>query len=247
MTQELVLVGGRALMLQTAPEPGQLQPVSIIGAVIDPASLLGQAGRLVSGYAFNFGVFADKFRYLGPITALMTIRESSTDTLQITQHPVAVGAQITDHSFMDPARLDLSMMTTNAQKQPFGEDYVQVVYQQVLALQKSRQTIAIQTGKRLYQSMLIASISMNTDQSTENALMLQISCQEVIMVQNGAISPGTATPTADQAAPQKTDGVDQGGPVQIVGSDTVPEMVVNGFPGYYARLPPILQPPAGGP
>jgi hypothetical protein len=225
--QPLVLVGGRALRLQPTPAPGVVQPVTI-GPLNVNLALPGLLGALLAGNAGNGGVWGDKFRYLGPVTALMTIRESGTDTLQITQHPVAAGAQITDHSFMEPARLDLTMMTTNAQSQSWGEGYVQHVYDQLRDLQKSRLTFPIQTGKRLYENMLMASISMTNDQSTEHALMLQISCQEVIIVKTGELNPFTPGPPSagKQADPQKTSGVSQGGPKQAQASGaTVPAVI----------------------
>lgn len=214
----LVLVGGRALALQPAPGPGQLQAITIGPAQVNIA-LPGLLGRLLQGNPA--GTYSSRFRYFGPITALMTVRESGTDTLNITQHPVAIGAQITDHSFMEPARLELSMMTTNAQPQTWGEDYVSHVYKQLLDLQASRLTFPIQTGKRLYENMLMTSITLSTDESSEHALMLQISCQEIIMVQN---TPLTVSP--NQAAPQKTDGVQQGGPKQTQVTSIVPQGVV---------------------
>jgi hypothetical protein len=213
MNQPLVLVGGRAIQLQPTPDPRVVQPITIGPASVNLA-LPGLLGALLAGNTGNGGLWGDKFRYLGPITALMTIRESGTDTLQITQHPVAAGAQITDHSFMDPARLDLTMMATNAQSQAWGEDYVTTVYQKLLDLQKSRLTFPIQTGKRLYQNMLMSSVSMTNDQTTEHALMLQIACQEIIIVDNAPLIPAT-----NQTAPQKTSGVVQGGPKQAVPSN----------------------------
>jgi hypothetical protein len=218
MNQPLVLVGGRAMRLQPMPAPGVVQPITIGPASVNLA-LPGLLGALLAGNASSGGLWGDKFRYLGPITALMTIRESGTDTLQITQHPVASGAQITDHAFMDPARLELTMMATNAQSQPWGEDYVQHVYQQLLDLQKSRLKFPIQTGKRLYQNMLIATLNLTTDETSEHALMLQISCQEIITVPT---PPLQATPAANQTAPQKTSGVSQGGPKQAVDTTIVP-------------------------
>lgn len=216
--QPLVLVGGRALRLEPAPGPAQLQAITIGPAQLNIA-LPGLLGRLLQGNPS--GTYSSQFRYFGPITALMTVRESGTDTLQITQHPVAIGAQITDHSFMDPARLDLTMMTTNAQPQSWGEDYVSHVYKQLLDLQASRMTFPIQTGKRLYENMLMTSLTLSTDATTEHALMLSISCQEIIMVQNNPLAP-----SASQAAPQKTDGILQGGPRQPQVTSIVPQNVV---------------------
>jgi hypothetical protein len=190
-------------MIQAAPAPGQLQAITIGPANVN-VPLPGVLGALLG--QGNASTYQSKFRYLGPITALMTIRESGTDVLQITTHPVASGANITDHSFMDPAKLELTMMTTNAQNQPWGEDYCQQVYTQLLNLQKSRLTFKIQTGKRLYDNMLMSSITLTNDETSEHALMLQISCQEIIRVPTSItpISPAVQSDPVNQQAPQKT-------------------------------------------
>ncbi len=50
-----------------------------------------------------------------------------------------------------------------------------------LAWRKSRDPRDVSTGKRLYQNMLPADISVLTDSRTENILALTVVCQEVII------------------------------------------------------------------
>jgi hypothetical protein len=172
-------------------------------------------------------------RYFGQITALMTIEERGTDRLTLTRHPVASGVDITDHSYKEPAELTLRMMATNALSfnaafpvaasyfaagGASGVSYVEMVYQQLIQLQAGRQTFSIQTGKRLYDNMLLENMTLTTDQTSENALMLQMSCREIIVVSTTTIP---YVPQANQAAPQKTDSVAQGGSKQASAAPAV--------------------------
>jgi hypothetical protein len=170
-------------------------------------------------------------RSFGDIHGLMFIDERSTDRMTITRHPVQDSADITDHAFMEPAELGLRLMATNSSLRSlgqsvqtvlqqglgalvgaaFGPGYVKNVYDKVLALQKSRQTFTVQTGKRLYKNMLAASVELMTDEKTEHALMLTIQCKEIILVQ---VTTTTVPAASVQQAPQQTGGVNATGDKQ---------------------------------
>lgn len=164
-------------------------------------------------------------RYLGPITALMFIDERGVDRLTITKHPVEYGASITDHAYMEPAELTLRLMATNSVPAalsfasggsggtpgpPDQPGYVENIYTKLRKLQSDRITFPVQTGKRLYENMLMTSLELTTDEKSENALMLTVVCTEIIKV-----STGTVTASADvMAQAQKTGPVEAGGTKQ---------------------------------
>ncbi|HGJ5879183.1 MAG TPA: phage baseplate protein, partial [Arsenophonus nasoniae] len=52
-------------------------------------------------------------------------------------------------------------------------------YQQILALQASRQPFDVITGKRKYQNMLIRAIEVTTDKHTETVLMAILTLREL--------------------------------------------------------------------
>lgn len=151
-------------------------------------------------------------RSIGSIVAQATIEEMHQDSLTITEHPVESGANISDHAYRMPARLFLklgwsnsgyaslggaisdvvSALTTGSSAGVGGNGYVQTIYKSLLDLQRSRELIKIQTGKRLYDNMLIQAIAVHTDAKSENALFVTMACQEILIVNTQATSIASA-------------------------------------------------------
>lgn len=141
-------------------------------------------------------------RNIGGFVADVTITEKHEDTLRITQHPVERGSPITDHAYKDPAKLTLVVGWSNSSARALANPfYVRSMYNQFLALQNSRQPLTINTGKRIYTNMLIERVSTETDEKTENALILTVDCQEVILVDTQVV---TSAPMENMANPQAT-------------------------------------------
>lgn len=134
-------------------------------------------------------------RRIGDITGMVTIEESGTDDLEITQHPVQRGAAITDHAYVKPSTLNVRMVFGEADR-PLEE-----TYQQLLDLQASREPFEIVTGKRVYRDMLFKSISVTTDKSTERVLSVAAGFQQVILVD---VVLTTVPARAKQKQPGKT-------------------------------------------
>jgi hypothetical protein len=130
-----------------------------------------------------------------PIPAVW-IEEQHHDVTVITEHPVENGAPITDHAFARPGEVVIRLGWN-------GEDIpaIQALYSQIVNLKSARTLFEIQTGKRLYKNMLIADISVMTDQRTENVLLATVRCREVIIVKQVVSVP--ASP-ASQAIPSST-------------------------------------------
>ena len=146
-------------------------------------------------------------RSIGGIVADATIEEIGIDELAITDHPVEQGAAITDHAYKRPARLLIRAGWSNSSLRALGNpNYAQDVYNQLLALQASRERIDILTGKRPYTSMLIERLQQTTDDTSENSLMITIEGRQIIVVQTQTVTvppaanmknPGTNAATAD--------------------------------------------------
>lgn len=154
---------------------------------------------------------------IGGITVQTTIEENYTDNLVATDHPVETGANITDHAYKLPAELILRCGWSNSNMDALtelaqsvisggsliGSDYVSAVYSQLLALQQSRQPFAVTTTRRQYSNMLITTLRMDVDQRTSNALMVQATLREIIIVGTHAT---TMPPQANQSSPASTAG-----------------------------------------
>jgi len=133
-----------------------------------------------------------------------TLEETHRDHLRITDHPVEQGAPITDHSFKMPVEVTIRAGWSNSSLQAItgiafsivsgqfaiggGNSYVDQIYQTLLALQQSRTPMLIFTGKRRYNNMLIEDIVVRTDVRSENTLMAEIRCREVIIVSTSVTS-----------------------------------------------------------
>lgn len=90
-----------------------------------------------------------------------------------------------------------SLLTGSAPNQ------IKAVYDQLLALQASRVPFTVLTGKRRYINMLLASIGVVTDKTTENALAVVVRCREVIIVSTSTVSAVPAD-ASQQKSPEIT-------------------------------------------
>jgi len=139
-------------------------------------------------------------------TGQVTFEESHHDEMEIVDHPIEQGAPITDHTFKRPAELTIRVGWSESPlpNTPNGltSTGLQQIYQQLLAGQANRILYSVLTGKRLYTSMLIKSLAVQTDAKSENVLLVTIGLRQLILVSTQTVSV-SATPEA-QAAPQVT-------------------------------------------
>jgi len=116
-------------------------------------------------------------RSFGPITVQVVINENTNDTLTITKQPVQSGASITDHAYKEPTALSMQLhfiddISTSLSK----------IYADLLTLQSDRVPFSVITPKRIYDNMLISTLGLTTDKTTENILAINISFQQIILV-----------------------------------------------------------------
>lgn len=116
-------------------------------------------------------------RKIGNIVATVTVNENTNDTLTITKQPVQQGASITDHAYKEPTTFSTTIYFADNLFTSLSK-----TYQNLLDLQSSRVPFDIVTPKRIYRNMLIGTLGMTTDKTSENCLAIQASFQEVIIV-----------------------------------------------------------------
>jgi len=111
-----------------------------------------------------------------------SIEEVSRDDLQITEHPVEEGSVINDHAFRRPAEVTLRWAWTNAGKFDLGESFSKQMYASLRKLQgPPAMGFDLYTGKRTYKNMLIASLGVTTNNTSEYSLMVVAVCREIIV------------------------------------------------------------------
>ena len=196
-----------------------------VGEALSNIGLLSPA-RKIGPYSQGFTLPTGVLQFT-PLIAQVTVRETPTDELEITRHPVEQGASITDHSYKLQAELVLEVGWSNSGFQAIANDisagvsllngnggtfnYSQKIYKQLIDIQLSRIPIDVVTGKRKYQNMLIRRISAPITNETENALFVTMHLYEVIVAQTSSVS---FTDASVQADPQKTAAIANTGSAQ---------------------------------
>lgn len=117
------------------------------------------------------------------------IRTEHNSDLKITSHPVQTGANITDHSFLEPAVLVMEIAMSDAMDSlvpnQFTGKYTKSVsaYQVLSDLQADRIPLSVTTRIRTYQNMLIETINVPDDVKTLNGLRCTVTLKEVFVVE----------------------------------------------------------------
>lgn len=153
-------------------------------------------------------------RKLAQVIPDCAIEENHTDELMITEHPVERGANITDHAYIKPAEVTLRWGWSNSAPSNSGalfgllpqfgassEEHIKRIYDQLVELMQTRKTFEIQTGRRLYKSMLIQALSTGTDRTTEYSLIIIAKCRQVIIVETSTTQRQGSNNQPETAAP----------------------------------------------
>ncbi|WP_447867181.1 phage baseplate protein [Rahnella bonaserana] len=143
-------------------------------------------------------LFNQRSRKIGLIIPDVVVSEKHQDALEITEHPVEIGAPVSDHSYKRPAEVTMEMGFSGGGSLLDFADTSSIgislgtspkeIYQQILDLQASRVPFDVTTGKRQYSNMLIRDIDVTTDRTSENVLMCVLTLREVIISQTQSIS-----------------------------------------------------------
>lgn len=157
------------------------------------------------------------------------ISESHKNSVRLTSNPVELGADITDHSIIEPKIISIRAMVTDSPlgTAAFGEivDRVsgffgtatsdnqtrsQSAYNALVSLMEQREPIEIQTKLVLYQDMVITNISTIQDKDSSRIVEMIIDAKEVRIVETetAQLSPETlnAGTTRQQASPPNNRG-----------------------------------------
>lgn len=155
-------------------------------------------------------------RKIGSIIPDCVISEEHHDSVEVTEHPVERGANLSDHAFRRQAELRITAawsesksvpqliragigaLTGNGTSISFS---MSDVYDQLRLLQGSLQPFDIVTGKRSYKDMMFTGLHVTTDKDTENVLMVEASFKEVLLVD---VTRATLPPVLQQLNPAAT-------------------------------------------
>ncbi|MRT14845.1 hypothetical protein GJV07_21450 [Enterobacteriaceae bacterium RIT711] len=169
-------------------------------------------------------IFRQQSRRIGLLVPSVVVSEKHSDTLEITEHPVekpttdSASGFIADHAYKRPSEVTmecgfagggslLDFVNTSAIGLGLGLSPKET-YQQLLDLQSSRIPFDVVTGKRTYINMLIRTIDVTTDKTSENVLNCTLTLREVILSETQTT---TAASKNDMSEGVSTSGVQNSG------------------------------------
>lgn len=224
----------------------------------NPSGSLTQSsyGPTIGDASAPYAMISTGARYIGTIIPDVAVEEIHNDTLRITDHPVETGAAVTDHAFHMPYECQMRVGFSDSSHQASG--FVKMIYQTMITLQQSREPMNVSTGKRLYQNMLIQSMQVTTDETSEYALNMTVNLREIIITntqQTSGASPSNQL-TPSQTASQSDQGTQtsqpgyptdysSGGQSPIQGGPTTAPGGPTWQPGDPGPPPPSYEPGGG--
>jgi hypothetical protein len=195
--------------VSSSPVPVSIKPLRNIIGVGTAGSTPGQTGA-------NNVITSVTTNSTTTLVADAVVEEIHDDELVITEHPVEQGSTIADHAYKLPARLELTYAWSAGSNQNTAAGdplaFLKNLYQQILGFMVNRTLCTVNTGKRIYKSMLVKTARTTSDKENENSLTVRIGLQEILMATTQLVP---LTPAAAQAIPQKTAPVTNKGNTQL--------------------------------
>jgi hypothetical protein len=135
-------------------------------------------------------------------------RVDHTSKLNITEHPVETGANISDHAFVEPAELVIEIGMSDTAKSIVkgqftdGKSRSVTAYKLLKELQAQRIPLQIHTRLSNYKNMLIETISVPDDYRTQYSLKATVTFKEILIASTKTVKIS--------ARPQVTDSTNKG-------------------------------------
>jgi len=121
------------------------------------------------------------------------LRLEHTSSLTITEHPVEIGAAVTDHAYLNPAILvmeigmsDVSASLVEGQFEG-GWSRSARAFEILQEMQRNRVPVQVVTRLKTYQNMLIETIAVPDDHTTLYGLRATVTLREVFMAQTKTV------------------------------------------------------------
>lgn len=141
-------------------------------------------------------------RTLAGLAFDIVLSESETAEVTVTDHQIETGAQVSDHAYLNPREVELEIGQGTIE----SLDDPREMLDELRKVLEAREPVELYTGKTYYPAVLITSLQVNTDHTTENVLMATIRCREVTIVDTAEVDASQLkeAPKKRQKMPQKT-------------------------------------------
>ena len=154
----------------------------------------------ITEHPVEFGSNISDHAFKRPAEVTLKYGWSNSPTPSLIDSLVGIGAGAVGGAVATVAGLaqsSLSGFNVGVDSNGVQASQINKIYDQLLQLQSSRTLIAIYTGRRFYQNMLIQQLSPDpTDFTTENALIITLRCKQIIIAKTSVVS----LPQADASA-----------------------------------------------
>lgn len=113
---------------------------------------------------------------IGPVPLNVLLSEKHTSEVEVTSNPIETGAEVNDHAYVKPKKVELEVADRNAA----------ATFNALVTFQESRTPFTLVTGFRLYENMIITEIDATRDKSFSKVLKATVRIKEVKLVETGA-------------------------------------------------------------
>lgn len=131
---------------------------------------------------------------IGPVPLNVLLSEKHTSEVEVTSNPIETGAEVNDHAYIKPKKVELEIADGNASQ----------TYNALVEFQEAREPFTLVTGFRLYENMVITDIDATRDRTHSKILKATVRCREVIIVETGAASEEDGKDGTDKNKSGKT-------------------------------------------
>ena len=117
---------------------------------------------------------------IGALELDASVSEGHDGEVEVTEHPVEVGANVSDHARIKPDTLTMEGVISAT---PFGKeaslDYIREGYEKLLELKDARELLTIVTVLRAYSDMMLVKLTVPRDANSGDALRFSATFKQV--------------------------------------------------------------------
>lgn len=118
---------------------------------------------------------------IGPVFFDAVFSTTHNANVTVTTQPVQVGANISDHAYVEPDSVTLEIGMSDA-AEGAGANHSVNAYTMLRAVMEAREPISLYTRLKCYTNMMVVSISVTDDVTTSTALKANIMLQKILIV-----------------------------------------------------------------
>lgn len=182
---------------------------------------------------------------IGGIELDAVLSETHNNQVRLTKNPVELGADITDHAVVEPKKINIQAQVSDTPLGTaafgqivdlvaglFGTSTAQNItrsnaaYNAMVQLMEEREPIEVQTKLKLYQDMVITSLSVTQDKNTSRIVLMNISLEEVLITESQIVKLTPEQLQEGSAREQATSAEKKGRQEPVTPSETTNKSVL---------------------